>query len=62
MSGLAQVFDAALVSPTGHVLDDTTFDESYAIAMNVFDRLDLEILVVVPAFLGVEGAHLNTSN
>jgi len=54
---LAQVIYSAFVSPARCILDNTSFGKRYPIGQDILDRLDLELLVVVPSHLVVCGLH-----
>ena len=57
MLDLLQVLDAALVLPARGILDDATLDEGNVVGVDVLDRLDLQLLVVVTGDLDVKCGH-----
>lgn len=54
MLGFLKILDAIFIPPAGNILNDRTFCERNVIRMDVFNRLNLELLVVIASNLNIK--------
>lgn len=53
--GLPKVFDAALVGVPRNILDRAALGEGDLVGHDIFQGLDLPLLIVVTPYLSIEG-------